>query len=258
MKIGVCYPFQKVAKLTSCPFDFIEESVIDFLKPEEPESVFQETMQDVEKCSVPILTANRLLPADLKCVGKKVKEERLENYLKTAFRRAKMVGIKLIVVGSGRSRSIPKDVPLKASKREFTDKLKQWGDLAGEYDIKIAIEPLCRAETNLLNTLAEAAELVREVRHPQVGLLADLYHMHCEGESAETILSINTDIWHVHIAEHRNRAQPGYYSEDFTDFFKALRDIGYDGLISIECRWQNFTDGVNHAIEYTKNQWDMI
>ncbi|RLE75497.1 MAG: hypothetical protein DRZ80_02715 [Thermoprotei archaeon] len=254
MKVGICYPFLKLYKIDNFSFDFIEESVIEFLKPEKPKTFFMRNFYRFKKGSIPIPVANQLFPKNLKIIGNSDKKI-IERYLRIVFERARMIGIKLIVLGSGRSRSIPQSCSIADCKKEFISKLKHWGDLAGEYNIKIAVEPLCKRETNFLNTLEETAELVYKVKHPNVGLTADLYHMRCENEPVDVILSAGEIIWHVHVAEYRNRAAPGYYGEDFTNFFRALKDIGYNGLISIEAHWQDSLNEIDYAVSYIKKQW---
>jgi sugar phosphate isomerase/epimerase len=45
-------------------------------------------------------------------------------------------------------------------------------------------------------------------------------------------------IAHTHIAEKEKRSAPGVMGDDFSPFFKAYKEIGYQGRISIEGRWK--------------------
>ena len=44
------------------------------------------------------------------------------------------------------------------------------------------------------------------------------------------------------------RTAPGRKGDDFRPYLRALRDIGYDGMISIECRWEDFAAELPRAI----------
>jgi sugar phosphate isomerase/epimerase len=59
--------------------------------------------------------------------------------------------------------------------------------------------------------------------------LADVYHMLMDGEGPESIEKYGHLIEHTHIAEKEGRAAPGTHNEDFTAYFKALKDVGYKG-----------------------------
>jgi sugar phosphate isomerase/epimerase len=74
-------------------------------------------------------------------------------------------------------------------------------------------------------------------RIPHIQLLADFYHMLKEGEGPDTIRKAGARIRHCHIAELDGRKAPGTKGEDLSGFFKALKDIAYDGGVSCECAW---------------------
>ncbi|MDI7276043.1 MAG: TIM barrel protein, partial [Anaerolineae bacterium] len=103
------------------------------------------------------------------------------------------------------------------------------------YGVAIALEPLRRAETNLVHTVAEAVEIVRPLGHPQVGVLADYYHMQQEQEPLANLLSAGDLLRHVHVSDPDRLAPTG--GHDLTDFFSHLRRAGYRARVSVECRW---------------------
>lgn len=96
-------------------------------------------------------------------------------------------------------------------------------------------EPLNRYETNLVNTLADGAQLLKSLSAPNVRLLADLFHMNIEvADIAEELRAAGDLVGHVHIAD-SNRRPAGYGHTDLAPIAAALRDISYDGYISAEC-----------------------
>ena len=61
-----------------------------------------------------------------------------------------------------------------------TENLKPIADYAAEHNIKLAIEPLNRFETDFVNTVDQGLEFCRRVGHDNVGLLLDTFHMNIE------------------------------------------------------------------------------
>jgi sugar phosphate isomerase/epimerase len=98
----------------------------------------------------------------------------------------------------------------------------------------LMFEPLNRYESNLVNSLSDAAALLQRHEAP-VPLLADLFHMNIE--EADLAAAIRADAWgigHVHFAD-SNRRPVGLGHTDMAPVVAALRDIGYDGYVSAEC-----------------------
>ena len=106
---------------------------------------------------------------------------------------------------------------------------------AGFPDVNIFIEPLNRYETNLVNTIEQAINLIKETASDNLWLLIDTFHMNIEETNmAESILAAGPFIKHVHAAD-SNRWVPGNGHLDFKEILSALRKIQYDGFISAEC-----------------------
>ena len=100
----------------------------------------------------------------------------------------------------------------------------------------------------------EAARLIDAVQQPNVGITADIFHMLRGEESAESIRRAGEYIQHVHVAELAKRTAPGVDGDDFTPYFQALKDIGYAGPISMECRWDDLNKQFPVALETVRTQ----
>jgi sugar phosphate isomerase/epimerase len=99
----------------------------------------------------------------------------------------------------------------------------------------VFLEPLNRYEATFLRRVGQAVDLATQIGHPRVRALADLFHMNIEEASmSEPIVTAAGQLGHVHIADN-NRLQPGAGCLDFGPPFAALKAIGYDGYLSIEC-----------------------
>jgi D-psicose/D-tagatose/L-ribulose 3-epimerase len=103
-----------------------------------------------------------------------------------------------------------------------------------ETGVTVAIEPLNRFETYFLNTAADAARFCREVDHPDVGILLDTFHANIEEKDIGKAYRIaGPYLKHVHTCEN-DRGTPGSGHVEWDDVFAALRDVGYDGWLTIE------------------------
>lgn len=100
--------------------------------------------------------------------------------------------------------------------------------------VRLAIEPLNRYESSLVNTMQEALEILEEVEAENLGLLLDTFHANIEEVSIEgSILKAGDRIFHVHVAD-SNRWAPGYGHLNFTKITRALCKINYKGFLSAE------------------------
>jgi sugar phosphate isomerase/epimerase len=106
---------------------------------------------------------------------------------------------------------------------------------AQELGLRLAIEVLNRYESHLLNTAEEAVRFVEEVGASNVGLLLDAYHMNIEeADLGNVIRAAGGHLALFHAAD-SNRQAVGRGHTDFRGVMRALKDIGYDGSIIIEC-----------------------
>jgi len=100
--------------------------------------------------------------------------------------------------------------------------------------VTLAIEPLNRFETFFLNTAADAVKLCDEVNHPNVGILFDTFHANIEEKDiAAGYRTVARHLKHVHTCEN-DRGIPGSGHVEWPAVFSALREIGYDGWLTIE------------------------
>lgn len=99
----------------------------------------------------------------------------------------------------------------------------------------VLIEPLNRYESRFLNSVTDSLRMTHAVDHPNAGLLLDFFHMSIEeADIAAAVRSAGPHIKHVHFADN-NRLLPGYGSTDWGAAVDALRSVGFDGVINLEC-----------------------
>ncbi len=254
LPIGVCATYDKVPLLKKLGFDFIEESVPNFLLPEAGEAQYEKNLRMLKEENFPIFSYVYFLPGKLKSVGPDVQQEPILERAELAFRRAKECGTKNIVYGSGGSRAIPEGFDRDVAKAQHIDLCLKLAPLAEKYQVALAIEPLNRGETNFINSLAEGVEIIEAVNSPWVQLQCDIYHMLKENEGPEEILKYGRYISHCHIAEKRKRTVPGVDGDDFRPYFRALKKMKYTGGMSLECIWQDFDQQVGPGLDVIRKQ----
>lgn len=240
IKIGVCTSIKNVDKAKDAGAQFIEENVGRFLIPGKSDAEFATNLAAAKAAPLPIRSCNGFLPGSIKVTGPEADHDAALKWAETAFRRAQQAGIPIIVFGSGGARQIPEGFSREEAMQQFVSLLKKMGPIAGKYDVTVVLEPLRSGECNFLNTVGEGIEIVKKVNHPNIQCLADIYHMLHENESPEAIIKGAKYLKHCHVAEKMNRAAPGTNGEDLTPYYDALNKIGYQGGLSIECKWEDF------------------
>ena len=248
-KIGVCASLENAELIRQSGGDYIEVGVRRFLLPDKPDADFAANLKAARACKIPILSANSFLPGSLKCVGPKADHDAVLAYAKTVFERAKRVGIETIVFGSSGARSIPEGFDRSRAEHQFIALLMKMAPLAAANGVVVAIEPLNSGETNFINTLRQGARIVEAADHPNIRLVADLFHMARMNEMPKELCFHSRLIEHVHVAEKAGRTPPGVEGDDFRGYFEALQDSGYRGGISIECRWKDMATQLPVAIQ---------
>lgn len=124
------------------------------------------------------------------------------------------------------------------AKDQATDWLKGALEVLGlhaqQYGIPLIYEPLNRYETNLVNTEADGAQLLKSLQSENIRLLADLFHMNIEETDIASGLKDGGHwIGHVHFVD-SNRRPAGSGHLDYPPIIAALQAIGYQGYLSAE------------------------
>lgn len=123
-----------------------------------------------------------------------------------------------------------------------TEEERQWSvemlQKAAEYaqgsNVVLAPEALNRFECYLYNTMADLKTMVEKVNHPNLGAMYDTHHANIEEKSqAGALKCIAPHLKHIHISEN-DRGTPGSGQVNWEEFFSTLKEINYDGWLTIE------------------------
>ena len=171
------------------------------------------------------------------------------DYMRESIRFAETVGGRVfagpVYSAVGKTRLIPDE----QKKREWAwcvENLRELGKAATDAGVTIAVEPLNRFETDMINLTEQAVSLVRDVDSPAYKIHIDTFHANIEEKSIpDTIRKLGKGmLGHFHACEN-DRGIPGTGHQDWNGIRDALREVEYDGVAVIEF----FTPG---AVEIAK------
>lgn len=107
-------------------------------------------------------------------------------------------------------------------------------DMAGSRGLKIALEPLNRFESDLVNTANDVMRMVKDINHPAANVILDSFHMSIEERDVEqAIKSVGDKLIHVQVSENY-RGAPGSGQTPWDAYKRGLEAINYKGIVSIE------------------------
>lgn len=134
---------------------------------------------------------------------------------------------------TGKARLLP-DEERRAERRRAAAALRELAGYAAERGVRLALEPLNRFETDMINTARQGMDFLAEVDHPAVGLHLDTFHMHIEEKnSADAVRLAGDRLYHFHACEN-DRGIPGTGQVAWEAIAAALKEIGYRGPVVIE------------------------
>ena len=250
MRFGLCADIRNVLEVQAAGYDYIEGKLNQFALWSDEE--FESVLELFRSAEIKMETVSLLLPKSMTVIGDKFSKVELLTYLDRAFARMDALDSKLVVFGSGKSRFVPEGMRWQDAFTELVKVTGLMGNIAAEHGISIAIEPLNRSETNLINSLAEGAALQAAVGRDNVGLLADGFHMRREGEDMNRIV-LCSPLMHTHIAMKDGRAYPTERCEETEEFFTMLKAAGYDGRMSIEGKSDDWKSDSEKALSVLRS-----
>ena len=236
--MGIAAPLEKAAALKAGGAEFLTESVGNFLVPDKADDAFEKNLAKLAVSPLPVLACNGFIrPAELHCVGPEANHDLILKWADITFRRMKKAGGKFIVFGSAGARRVPDGFSKEKAGEQFVALLKLLGPLAEAQGVTVTVEQLRAEECNFINHIGEGAAIIRAAGHPNVRMLADLYHIACMGDTPADLKAAMDVVVHVEIAEKKGRTVPGVSGDDFRPYFRVLRETGYHGAVSIEGKW---------------------
>jgi sugar phosphate isomerase/epimerase len=251
--IGITAKLGRGAELKALGADYIVESVADFLQPFATDAEFARTRRLVRRAPLRVRGCNSFMrDPSLVCVGPAADHARVLSYAATAFERLSIIGGEYIVFGSNTARRIPDGWSKARADEQFVALLKAMAPLAQRHRIMVGVEMQRSSECNYLNFIEEVVQVVEPVAHPNIRVLADLFHMQVMGDTPGQLAAAMPWVGLVELAEKENRTLPGIAGDDFRPYFTALARGGYHGLVDVE--GDGTADQLRNAFATVKSQ----
>ena len=220
--------------LKAAGYDYVELPLAEMCAM--PDRDIQSLREKLELMGLSCEACNNFFPKTLRLTGSNADPACAAEYTARALELAASLGAKRVVFGSGPAKNVPNGFPIEKGYEQVVRLLQTAAPIAAEKEITIAIEPLRRAECNLINTFAEGCRLAADVSHRNVKVLVDYYHFTVEQEPLNNLREFGAKwLTHVHFAEPDGRVYPTADAAGrYLAFFRTLKEIGYDGRVSIE------------------------
>lgn len=259
MRLGCCGGEDKLDAIIDAGYDYIEPS-IPTLRADLSDTDFEPIYQRFKNAPIKAEAFNVFIPSDLKITGNSVDTQALMKHVKITTRRAASLGAEIIVFGSGGARNIPEGFSRTQAFEQIGFFCAMAADIASQHNITIVIEPLTATVCNSITSVAEGAEIVEQVAHPNLALLADLYHMEVDNEPWANIIENAPVLKHIHLPvpdldmlTTENRP----FNHEL--FIQTLKKTGYDGRVTVEDnskRFNNFTQEAQPVAQRIRELWE--
>lgn len=233
MRFGACCDFDKADLLDRIGYDYIEANVTIVAAMDGEK--FKATAEKLDGMRLGCEASCILFPGELKVTGPEVDEIKIGKYLDGAFSRLERLGVESVVFGSGGARRVPDGFDRARAWHQLVSVGRLLSEKAGEHGIKIALEPLNKGETNIINSQREGLALVSDVDRPNFRILTDFYHVFLEGDTREDIAACKGLLQHCHVVNPVGRlAMTEQDDVPYGLFFGGVADCGYSGRMSFE------------------------
>lgn len=249
--IGVTAPEDAV----KAGFEYVELALQDILAL--PEEEFERTVRRIKGLGLPALSGYGFVPADLKVVGPDVDHKRVDEQVRRGIDRAARLGLQMVVFGNlnGQSRRVPDEFDRDRALMQLIRFARGAAAEGRQRGITVLIEPMPARSTNLINTVEEGFDLVRQVNDDRFQLLADFSFMVQGKEDLSILHKAARSIRQVEISNPNGRVYPRNADEgDYASFFRALEKGGYRGGISIHGAPKDFWVDAPRAIALLRRE----
>ena len=257
-----------VSKSAEVGYDIIEAVIFD---PKEARP--EQTARALAEAGLGCVTGMALNgSADISSADPEI-ARRGEQFITDAIAATRDMGSKLLggVTHSAMQRYLGAAHP--AARQQLVEIYGRLAERAQAAGVRLGIEAVNRYESNVVNTLDDAAQIIKQVGSEALFIHMDTYHMNIEEHDvADAIVRNKAYLGHVHIGE-SHRGYLGSGSVDFPVFFRTLVEAEYDGPIVFEAfspavldenvanalaawrrHWQDSGDLARRSLEFMKAQ----
>lgn len=237
MKFGCCINKpEDAAHVKNAGYDFIEFAGCAVAGMSETD--FNALCTELERTGLPCIGFNAYSSGLPAIIGYDVSDEKTVGYAELLCRRGKRLGISTLGIGSPNARQLPAQMDKSVADTQFMRFIQLTAAVAKEYGLSVLIEAVHSGMCNYLNHSDEAAAMTHQLGLENVGMVLDFYHMAEMGEHYSLAVVTAPYLRHIHLSTSGNKLWRGFPqesdAEEYRRIFSVLRNIGYDGTVSIE------------------------
>ena len=230
--IGICTSFENLPEAHRLGYDFAEVPLCELAAL--TDDYFEEFAAWCEGSGIRVAAVNRLLPEGLAIVGPNVRAAELHEYLKRAFERCKRLKVRVAALDAAAARTVPGGFDYPMAWRQLGNFLRLAQGHARENGLVVAVEPLRKADCNLLNLVSEATLMTGLLQLSSVGVAANTGCMAMAAEPLTALGQTGNSLCHVHIEHPLTRRMPREADgEDYWKLMRILKKSGYLGGVSV-------------------------
>ena len=160
--------------------------------------------------------------------------QRTKEVLQHLARICAATGGEVMVFGSPKQRNVLPGERYEDAFERAVEIFRSVCDVAYPLEVILALEPLSAEYTNFMVTAEETVRVINAVDHPACRLHLDVNAMFSEGKPIDEIISENREYLAYFHANDPNLRGPGFGDVDFVSIAHALKNVGYDGVVSVE------------------------
>ena len=238
IRLGICCSKEQLPLARQLGYDYAELGL-----------AWLEGISEEEFASLPPLLSeefqveavNGLLPGSrLTLSDQRYDPQALGAYLDKALGRAKRLGVKIAVFGSGAARSFTPGYPKEKALEQILEFARLLAQKAQAHGVRPVMEPLNHLECSNFCTVEEGYAFARQVDRPNFGVLADFYHMAVEQEPLSHVEAAAKLLWHCHISSPSRKALSQEDRGFCREIAAALKAGDYRGRISLDAEISDF------------------
>lgn len=256
MKCCCCAGIENYQLLADIGFDGIELSGSAIAAV--PQGNWEELKYKIINGPIPCIGFNAALPPEIKICGPGFDINSVTAYAELLCQRLHDLGGKTIGIGSPSSRTLPEGFDPAAAREQMKEFLVLFAKIADSKDIMVCWETLNCLETNFGLSFADDGALVRDLVNQginNIGLIADLFHLLVNRNTAEEVAGFSDLVRHIHIAEPPADFR-GYptkaYAFQYRELLNAILRNKECNTISIETTHQISSSCARDALELVR------
>lgn len=247
IRFGICAHPDQIAAAAAAGYDYLEMNLNDMLEMDEEK--YRAMAADMKKHNIYAEVVYGMLPDGVQLVGEGVRSQQIHDALDISFDLAQALGAEIIIFDCEKARMLPRNFDPAMAWRQLGNFIRLLQSYAAKFDMKVVLLPLRRSAAELLNYLSEATLISAMLRLDRIGVAASSFNMAMEAESLPRLKRTGSLLWHMRMSNVLgNRPPKAGDGEDYASTFAALREMDYNGRITMEAPCANFEGDAKEAL----------